>query len=147
MYIFLCKNRNRYLLILEEFHGQTTVIFEKIGHFARFWLGNSFGASFPVICPWKTTKIDRNMKNKRAYHFIFQYFNFYFSSSFFAFEPCMYSSTDLVNQILLDGLADWAVQAGRNQINQIFVKYPRFSSRKFIILTIKTWKKIFWLNN
>ena len=87
MYIFLCKNRNRYLLILEEFHGQTTVIFEKIGHFARFWLGNSFGASFPVICPWKTIKIDRNMKNKRAYPFIFQYFNFYFSSSFFAFEP------------------------------------------------------------
>ena len=80
MCIFLCKNRNRYLLILEEFHGQTTVIFEKIGHFARFWLGNSFGASFPVICPWKTTKIDRNMKNKRAYPFIFQYYlNHYFS--------------------------------------------------------------------
>ena len=78
MYIFLCKNRNRYLLILDEFHGQTTVIFEKIGHFARFWLGNSFGASFPVICPWKTIKIDRNMKNKRAYPFISQYFNFYF---------------------------------------------------------------------
>ena len=49
----------------------------------------------------------------------------------------MYSSTGLVNQIILDALADWAVQAGRNQINQIFVKYPRFSSNKFIFLTLK----------
>ena len=46
----------------------------------------------------------------------------------------MYSSTGLVNQIILDALADWAVQAGRNQI---FVKYPRFSSNKFIFLTLK----------
>ena len=49
----------------------------------------------------------------------------------------MYSSTGLVNQIILDALADWAVQAGRNQINQIFVKYPGFSSNKFIFLTLK----------
>ena len=52
-------------------------------------------------------------------------------------KSCMYSSTGLVNQIILDALADWAVQAGRNQINQIFVKYPRFSSNKFIFLTLK----------
>ena len=51
--------------------------------------------------------------------------------------PCMYSSTGLLNQIILDPLADWAVQAGRNQINQIFVKYPHFSSNKFIFLTLK----------
>ena len=49
----------------------------------------------------------------------------------------MYSSTSLVDQIILDALADWAVQAGRNQINQIFVKYPRFSSNEFIFLTLK----------
>ena len=28
--------------------------------------------------------------------------------------------------VQLDALADWAVQAGLNQINQIFVKYPHF---------------------
>ena len=50
---------------------------------------------------------------------------------------CMYWSSGLLNQSLLDGLADWAVQAGLNQINQFFAKYPHFSSSKFIFLTLK----------
>ena len=53
----------------------------------------------------------------------------------------MYCSSGLLNQVLLDGLADWAVQAGLNQINQFFAKYPHFSGSKFTFLTIKT-KKI-----
>ena len=37
--------------------------------FPRFWLGIRFGASFPVICPWKSIKIYQNrnikwLKNK-----------------------------------------------------------------------------------
>ena len=36
---------------------------------------------------------------------------------FVCIHACMYSSTGLVNQIILDALADWGVQAGRNQIN------------------------------
>ena len=49
----------------------------------------------------------------------------------------MYCSSGLLNQIMLDGLADWAVQAGLNQINQFFTKYPHFSSSEFIFLTLK----------
>ena len=50
----------------------------------------------------------------------------------------MYGSSGLLNQVLLDRLAEWAVQAGINQINQIFTKYPRFSSSDFAFLTLKT---------
>ena len=49
----------------------------------------------------------------------------------YVLKPCMYCSSGLLNQVLLDGLADWAVQAGINQINQFFAKYPHFSGSKF----------------
>ena len=52
----------------------------------------------------------------------------------------MYCSSGLLNQVLLDGLADWAVQAGLNQINQFFTKYQHFSSSKFRFLTLKQQK-------
>ena len=50
----------------------------------------------------------------------------------------MYSSSGLLNQVLLDALADWAVQAGRNQINQIFAKYQHFLGTKITSLSMKT---------
>ena len=49
----------------------------------------------------------------------------------------MYGSSGLLNQVLLEGLAEWAVPAGINQINQIFTKYPTFSGSDFTFLTIK----------
>ena len=50
----------------------------------------------------------------------------------------MHGSSGLLNQVLLVGLAEWAVKAGINQINQIFTKYPTFSGSDFTFLTIKT---------
>ena len=83
-----------------------------------FGLGNSFRASFPIICPWKTIKIDRNMKNKRAYPFIFQCFNFYFLLLF-----CIWANR---RWYTMKSMASHQIKRNQEFLSTIFASFHQF---------------------
>ena len=75
--VFLCQNitfqrgskyvlKNKYwnelVVLCKIFMDILWVFCGFSGDFARFWLGNSFETSFPVICPWKSIKSQNLIK-------------------------------------------------------------------------------------